>query len=1788
MGAVRELTKVARNSLSFMGIRLMLAILIAPLISFVPGVLVSGIHPSASASITSGALINLDASNPSSYGGSGTTWTDLSGNGAHATLINSPTFDATNKAISWGNATQRNSSDANGTYATVSNFYSGSWSNGFSVSFYANMGSARSYARVFDFSPAADTNGSPNNINVHREGTSKNLRVTYTSNTSVEGSCTSASIIENNVFHHYAITISPSGACTFYKNGSSNSTSTMGGNSGFPTVPTAIARGSAYLARAHWNDPYSDGKLGNIAIYNATLSAVEVTANYNAQSGSVSGTVPGASSGFENSICFSGDNQYLSLSTNSNLPLGNDSYTIEAFVKSNNVNIGGIAAWGTYESGGRSNAFAFGSSPRGYRNYHWQQDLNVASRNDIVYNNSWHHVVAQFDGTNQRIYEDGYLLGNNTASLNVTGVSNFTIGKAYSSEYLNGCISNLRIVKGVAVYSGTSSTEPNFVVPTTSLAATQQSSPNISAITGTQTVLLMNNRTNILQDNSTFGYTLTKNGSPVVSDSSPFPDLPSLSSVTIKGQNATLGTPNSNLGTQTAGAITLTSAQAASTSLTSTFTKTYAGATISRIVKYDSGTATTNFETDTSFTNGATSTVANGDFFIIKVTAGSGTVNYYQINVRIGTVPNAPSVSAPTALSDTSVSVPFTAPVDNGGFVISGYTATSSPGGVTATLSQAGSGSITVTGLSPSTAYTFTVRATNVSGTSVSSSPTASVSTLSETAPNAPGFRNARVKVIADNDYAVYMGSDLSITRVLHQSNVGWPDQVANIGTLDVYPLEGETYMYVLAMGGNDTYLAPGAGEGGQEDWSGTINGKSVFEYPGAQVAIGRSIADPTKSDILHSGYLLLNNYLPNFSTSASSIASGTFSVELTAANAAIKDVIWGPATLTEAQNGTIPYKTGCTVSCRQIDADVPIRGWDFPDKSAVVFRYPLSGAQLPVTAGDKQVIVDWEAPSGGGSVTKYLVDFKETSEPDSAYKSFSEVASGTTVETVTGLTNGTSYAFRVTAVNSGGAASSVSRAVTPTGTASRPLNLSYAAGTGYVDVSFTAPENNGGFNITNYSYSIDNGSTWITRSPQSTVSPLRINGLTDGTTYQIKLKAINPSGAGTESIALSAKPGVTINRTITYASGTLATVTGLPTGGTYVAGNTFTVAAGPARPYFTFTGWKDGATSYQSGDTFTVGASNSTLTAQWVQDSLLGTTPEDRSRVLTWNIVADTGVDATVSGGSGNSVRVQIPANALAPGTEVIFWRLLNDNVAKSKISNSNSYLVNLAVTWSIGDDVTTAKTVQTADAPILLTVTNGSIKAGATAWQIVGDNVRVIGTATQNGVLNLSFTEDPVIAAANVANPPVFGATTSRADGFTVSITNYDEAYVWETPSVSVGTVAITSTAGSNRLLTVSGLTIGQSATVTQTNSLAGVTNSSRTSTATGSASLGTALIPVFGSPTSTSNGFTVLITNYDAAYTWATPTVSSGNIAVTSTTGSNRLLTVTGLNAGASATVTQTTIRTNYAGGSSSVSGSANNEAPIVVNNPPDTNPVPNVAEGSAQAAAAQAQAAQVAAERAEAARIAAEVKAAEVAKAKSDLKNTLQSDGKPTLEIFKAAGIEGITQKNVEKVTEKILTLPIEQRSNPASIEKMINVVTFFDPQTPPVLADFAGKGIGTVTSRTLSKVANELLTVPESKQGDLAVIKQIVQRVATVDKLSTPGTSKSVQASDLVAINALSNSNPKKITITTALKKLDPSRIDTYQKVLAEIAKQEAIIKVRAEKSAAIKAKLAARPSKSAP
>jgi len=47
--------------------------------------------------VTSGLVLCLDAANKRSYPGTGTTWTDLSGNSNNGTLINGPTFNAGNQ-----------------------------------------------------------------------------------------------------------------------------------------------------------------------------------------------------------------------------------------------------------------------------------------------------------------------------------------------------------------------------------------------------------------------------------------------------------------------------------------------------------------------------------------------------------------------------------------------------------------------------------------------------------------------------------------------------------------------------------------------------------------------------------------------------------------------------------------------------------------------------------------------------------------------------------------------------------------------------------------------------------------------------------------------------------------------------------------------------------------------------------------------------------------------------------------------------------------------------------------------------------------------------------------------------------------------------------------------------------------------------------------------------------------------------------------------------------------------------------------------------------------------------------------------------------------------------------------------------------------------------------------------------------------------------------------------------------------------------------------------------------
>lgn len=96
------------------------------------------------------------------------------------------------------------------------------------------------------------------------------------------------------------------------------------------------------------------------------------------------------------------------------------------------------------------------------------------------------------------------------------------------------------------------------------------------------------------------------------------------------------------------------------------------------------------------------------------------------------------------------------------------------------------------------------------------------------------------------------------------------------------------------------------------------------------------------------------------------------------------------------------------------------------------------------------------------------------------------------------------------------------------TGPPTAPTISAISSTSNSLAVDFTAPTSNGGAPITNYQYSLDNGSTWTSLSPASTVSALTITGVSPSTTYQVKIRAFNGlAGAESnmESVSTQAAP---------------------------------------------------------------------------------------------------------------------------------------------------------------------------------------------------------------------------------------------------------------------------------------------------------------------------------------------------------------------------------------------------------------------------------------------------------------------------------------------------------------------------------------------------------------------------------------------------------------------------------------------------------------------------------------
>tara|TARA_Y100001934_G_scaffold91623_1_gene113348 strand:+ start:672 stop:2672 length:2001 start_codon:yes stop_codon:yes gene_type:complete len=206
---------------------------------------------------------------------------------------------------------------------------------------------------------------------------------------------------------------------------------------------------------------------------------------------------------------FDGTDDYLITSTSSGLALGTGDYTIECFVyfTGNSSTSGGIFAAGNPSSAVTVPAMALRDTT-GLTIY-TGAGQKITGNTGLFALNTWYHLAMVRASGVIRVYKDGSLVSWDDGSSTVSDTSDittdqFVIGKYYSDSYtLDGMISNLRIVKGTAVYTS---------------AFTAPSSP-LTAVTNTKLLTCCSNR---FRDKSTSAHTLTPSSTPKIQPFSPF------------------------------------------------------------------------------------------------------------------------------------------------------------------------------------------------------------------------------------------------------------------------------------------------------------------------------------------------------------------------------------------------------------------------------------------------------------------------------------------------------------------------------------------------------------------------------------------------------------------------------------------------------------------------------------------------------------------------------------------------------------------------------------------------------------------------------------------------------------------------------------------------------------------------------------------------------------------------------------------------------------------------------------------------------------------------------------------------------------------------------------------------------------------------------------------------------------------------------------------------------------------------------------------------------------------
>ena len=215
---------------------------------------------------SNGLVLCLDAGNPKSYPTTGTTWTDLSGNGNSGTLTNGPTYNSANG----GSIVFDGSNDGvqlPGTNLSLNQMTISSWN--FSSNFNQN-----------GFMFEKTTNGSVNTqYSLFYNSSNQIYYRTYGLSTTDLTVNTSTAGVINNQWNNVVATWDGTNK-RIYVNGVLRATSaTLSG-----TV-TQNTTGAAFIGIYGGGGYPFNGRIAQTQIYNRALTASEITQNFNALRG---------------------------------------------------------------------------------------------------------------------------------------------------------------------------------------------------------------------------------------------------------------------------------------------------------------------------------------------------------------------------------------------------------------------------------------------------------------------------------------------------------------------------------------------------------------------------------------------------------------------------------------------------------------------------------------------------------------------------------------------------------------------------------------------------------------------------------------------------------------------------------------------------------------------------------------------------------------------------------------------------------------------------------------------------------------------------------------------------------------------------------------------------------------------------------------------------------------------------------------------------------------------------------------------------------------------------------------------------------------------------------------------------------------------------------------------------------------------------------------------------------------------------------------------------------------